>query len=48
MLVESLVSCDVKVLGSDEVVKLRSFDGKVPGVILVNVDGITLGVDVGT
>ena len=35
-------------LGSDEVIKLGSTDGKFIGTILVNVDGITLGIGVGT
>ena len=44
----SLVSTDDKVLGSNEYIKLRSNYGKVLGNILVNVGGITLGIDVGT
>ena len=35
-------------LGSDEGIKMGLFDVKVLGIILVNVDGITLGVDAGT
>ena len=35
-------------IGSDEVIKLVLFDGEVLGTILVDVDGITLGLDVGT
>ena len=34
--------------GSDEGIKLGCTDGKVLGTILVNVDGIILGIDVGT
>ena len=37
-----------KALGSDEGIKLVSNDGKVLGTILGNLDGITLGLDVGT
>ena len=37
----------VKLLGSDEGIKLRSTGVKLIGTILVNVDGITLGIDVG-
>ena len=44
----SLVSTDCKVIGSDEVVKLVSTDGKVLRTILGNVDRITLDIDVGT
>ena len=44
----SLVSTDDKVLCSDEGIKLGSTDGKVLGNILVNVYGITLGLDVAT
>ena len=35
-------------LGSDGVIKLGSTGGKVLRTILVNVDGIKLGIDVGT
>ena len=35
-------------LGSDGGIKMGSTGGKVPGTILINVDGITLGTDVGT
>ena len=42
----SLVPTYGKVLGYDEVIKLVSTDGKVIGNILVNVDGITLVIDV--
>ena len=45
---DSLESTDVKVLGSDEGINLILSDGKVIGTILVDVDGITLGIDVGT
>ena len=48
MLGDSLVSNDGKLLVSDEVIKIGSTDGKVIGTILVNVDGITLGLDIGT
>ena len=41
-------STDVKVIRSDEYIKLGSTDGKVLGTILGNVDGITLGLDIGT
>ena len=37
-----------KVLGSDEGIKLGLSDGKVIDTIIRNVDGITLGIDVGT
>ena len=45
---DSLVPTDSKVPGSDEGIKLVSKDGKVLGNILVNVDVITIGLDVGT
>ena len=48
MLGDSLGSTDSKMLGSDEGIKLRSADGKVFGNVLVNVDEIILGIDVGT
>ena len=35
-------------IGSDEGIKLELSDGKVIGTILVNIDGITLGIDFGT
>ena len=35
-------------LGSDEVIKLRSTGGKVLGTIILNVDEITLRINVGT
>ena len=35
-------------LGSDEVIKLVLSGGKVIGTIIENVDGITLGLDIGT
>ena len=41
-------STDDKVIGSDEGTKLVSADGKVLGTIIGNVDGIKLGIDVGT
>ena len=44
-----LLGCtDGKVLGSVEVIKLGYINDKVLGTILGNVDGITLGLDVGT
>ena len=48
MLVYSLGYTYGKVLGSDEGIKLGLFDDKVLGNILVNVDGITLRLDIGT
>ena len=45
---DSLGSTDNKVLGSDEGIKLGSSGGKLLVIIPVNVDGITLGLDVGT
>ena len=48
MLVGSLGFTDGKVLGSDEGIKLGLSDVKVLGTILANVDGIILGLDVGT
>ena len=48
LLVESLLSSVGKVLGSDEVIIMGSFDGKVLSTILGNLDGITLGIYVGT
>ena len=45
---ESQGSTDGKLLGDDEGIKLVLSCGKVTGNILVNVDGITLGIDVGT
>ena len=47
MLVYSLGYTYGKVLGSDEGIKLGLFDDKVLGNILVNVDGITLRLDIG-
>ena len=47
LLGESLGYTYGKVLGSDEVIKLGYTYGKVIGTILGNVDGITLGIDVG-
>ena len=44
----SQVSPYSKVLGSDEGIKLIYPDGNVIGTILVNVDGITLGIYVVT
>ena len=44
----SLGSTDGKVLGYDEGVKLVLSYGEFPVIILVNVDVITLGLDVGT
>ena len=43
-----MVSTDGKVLGSDEGIKLGSTYGEVLGTILVNLYGITLGIDVVT
>ena len=45
---DSLGSTDGDVLGSDKGISLLSTDGKVIGTIIVNVDGITPGLDVGT
>ena len=45
---ESMVCTYGKVLVSDEGIKLISTAGKVLGTVLVNVDGITLGLDVRT
>ena len=42
----SLESTDCKLFGSDEGINMGSADVKVIGTILVNVDGITLGIDV--
>ena len=39
---------DGKFIGSDEGIKLVIYDGKVLGAILVNLDGVTLGIDVRT
>ena len=39
---------DGKVLGSDEGIKTGSTDVNMLGTIIVNVDGITLSIDVGT
>ena len=47
-IVNSLEYTDGKVLGSDEVIKLGSTDGKCIGNILGNLDGITLGIHVET
>ena len=47
LLGDSLGTTDVKVLGYDEGINLVSTDGEVIVNILVNLDGITLGVDVG-
>ena len=44
----SLGSKDVEMIDSDEVIKMGSTDSKVIGTIIVNVDGITIGIDVGT
>ena len=48
LILDSLVSTDGKFPGSDEGIKLLISGGKVIGAILVNVDGITLGIYVGT
>ena len=45
---DSLEYTDGKVYGSYEGIKLVCIDGKVLGSILVNVDRITLGLDIGT
>ena len=45
---DSLEYTDGKVHGSYEGIKLVCMDGKVLGSILVNVDGIILGLDVVT
>ena len=45
---DSLGYTDGKMLGSDEVINMGSTDGKVLDTMLVNVDGITLGLAVGT
>ena len=47
-LVVTPVYSDKKVLGSDEGIKLGSTNGKLLGTILVDVDGITLGINFGT
>ena len=48
MLGYSLVYTDGKELGSDEVIKLGSTDGELVFNIHVDLDIITLGIDVGT
>ena len=48
MLGGSLIFTDGKALGSDEDIKLGSYDGKVLGRILGNLYGIRLGLDIGT
>ena len=48
LLGESLGCTDSEVISSDEGIKLVYTDGKVLATILVNVNGITLGLDVGT
>ena len=48
MLGGSLGYTNGKVLGSDEGIKLRFFDGNVLRTILGNVDGIKLGIELGT
>ena len=45
---DSLGSTDGKVLGSYECIKLGLYDSKLLGTILLNVDGTTHGLDVGT
>ena len=47
LLLESLGYTDGKVLGSDEDIKLETTDAKLLETILGNVNGITLGIDVG-
>ena len=44
----SLVYTDGKVPRYHEFINLGSTDGKVLGTILVNIDGITPGIDIGT
>ena len=44
----SLEYTDGEVLVSDEGIKMRLSGGKVLGIIIVNVDGIIIGIDVGT
>ena len=48
MLGYSLGYTDGKVIGSDEGIKLGSTDGKVLCILLGNVYGIKIGLDVGT
>ena len=48
MLGGSLLSTYDKALRSEKGIKLGSTDVKVLGTILVNIDGITLGLDIGT
>ena len=48
MLEDSLGSTGGKVLGSYEVIKMIYTDGKLLGTILINVDGIKLGIYVVT
>ena len=48
MLGGSLVSHDDKLFGSDEGITLGLSDGKVIDTIIRYVDGITLGLDIGT
>ena len=48
MIGDSLVSTDVKVNRYDEDIKLGHTNGNVFGTILINVDGIIIGIDVGT
>ena len=48
MLIKSLIYTTGKVIGSDEGIKMGYNDGKVFGTILVNLDIITLGLDIGT
>ena len=45
---DSLGYTDGKVYGSDEGIKLGCIDGILIGTIIVNVDGIIIGIDVGT
>ena len=45
---DSLESTYGKVFGSNEGIKLGSTDGEVLGIIIRDVDGITIGLDVGT
>ena len=48
MFKESLGSSDGRVIGYNEGIKLGSIDGKVPCTIFENIDGISLGLHVGT
>ena len=43
-----MVLSDIKVLGSDECIKMGIFDDTVIGTIIWNVDAVILGIDAGT